>query len=194
MDDGRQPSETKARGRWRPVIDRRPGRTLAVIIALLALGGAAGWWNHPAPADKPHFDQSTIFIELNAPGLDRRMSAYSYPPTLGQVLSEAGLKPSESSGFIRLEKPVRVVVGPKGSVRFKPLSGPAALAAGRKIDVNRASAEDLALLPGIGPTKAGRIVDDRARNGPYRSLADLERVHGVGPKTVAGIRPLAKAE
>lgn len=57
----------------------------------------------------------------------------------------------------------------------------------RPIDLNAASAEELALLPGIGPHLAARIVEDRARNGPYRSLEDLARVRGVGPVILQGI-------
>jgi competence protein ComEA len=52
------------------------------------------------------------------------------------------------------------------------------------IPLNRASAEDLETLPGIGPAKARAIVEDRARNGPFRTAADLQRVPGIGPATV----------
>ena len=53
-----------------------------------------------------------------------------------------------------------------------------------RIDVNTADAATLTLLPGVGPTTAERIVEDRERNGPYRTLEDLERVPRIGPKTV----------
>ena len=46
------------------------------------------------------------------------------------------------------------------------------------IDLNRASAGELETLHGIGPALAAAIVDDRDRNGPYASVADLERVSG----------------
>jgi competence protein ComEA len=67
------------------------------------------------------------------------------------------------------------------------------LAEGRPIDVNRASAAELELLPRVGPRLAERIVEERDRNGPYRSLADLERVRGIGPRTVERLAPLATA-
>ncbi len=51
-----------------------------------------------------------------------------------------------------------------------------------KVDLNRAAAEELDRLPRVGPALARRIVDDRAANGPYRSLAELARVAGVGPR------------
>jgi hypothetical protein len=55
---------------------------------------------------------------------------------------------------------------------------------GRPLDVNRATEADLVALPGIGPSLARRIADDRAGAGPFRSLADLDRVRGIGPSRV----------
>ena len=57
-----------------------------------------------------------------------------------------------------------------------------------KIDLDRAPAEELARLPRIGPALAARIVSDRTANGPFGSLASLDRVPGVGPKLLEGIR------
>lgn len=52
------------------------------------------------------------------------------------------------------------------------------------IDPNTADADTLRLLPGIGPGLAKRIIADRETNGPFRSIRDLERVDGIGPRTV----------
>ncbi|UCD25705.1 MAG: helix-hairpin-helix domain-containing protein [Gemmatimonadota bacterium] len=62
------------------------------------------------------------------------------------------------------------------------------LAPDEKINIDRAPAEELARLPRIGPALAARIVADRAANGPFGSLAGLDRVAGVGPKLLDGIR------
>jgi competence ComEA-like helix-hairpin-helix protein len=59
-----------------------------------------------------------------------------------------------------------------------------ALRDGRRIDPNRASAEELELLPGVGPSLARRLVESRTAQGPFRSSADLRRVKGVGVKTL----------
>ena len=58
------------------------------------------------------------------------------------------------------------------------------------IDVNRAAAHRLQLLPGIGPARAAAIVADRAR-GAYERLDELQRVWGIGPKTLEGLRAWA---
>jgi competence protein ComEA len=69
----------------------------------------------------------------------------------------------------------------------------APVSAARRINVNSASAAELDLLPGIGPALAGRIIADREANGPFRTLDDLDRVSGIGPKTVAKLAPYATA-
>jgi competence protein ComEA len=58
-------------------------------------------------------------------------------------------------------------------------------AAGDKIDLNTATAAELAQLKGIGPKKAEMIVRDREQNGPFSSPQDLTRIKGIGPKTVS---------
>lgn len=55
---------------------------------------------------------------------------------------------------------------------------------GFRLDVNRASWVEWVQLEGIGPNLANRIVADRRLRGPYRSLADLQRVSGIGPETL----------
>lgn len=57
------------------------------------------------------------------------------------------------------------------------------------IDVNAACPDELALLPRVGPSLAGAIVSDRDARGPFRSVDDLDRVRGIGPATLDGLRP-----
>ena len=58
-----------------------------------------------------------------------------------------------------------------------------------RIDINAADAPALTLLPGIGPTLARRIVESRRAEGPFLDHDDLQRVRGIGPKTLEGMRP-----
>jgi competence protein ComEA len=76
-----------------------------------------------------------------------------------------------------------------------PKSGAAPRAGGRKetnlaapIDVNRATAEELQRLPGVGPKMAQRIVDERQK-GRFKTVDDLRRVTGIGAKTLEKLRP-----
>ena len=62
-----------------------------------------------------------------------------------------------------------------------------------QIDLDVADADTLALLPGIGPALAGRIVEDRNRLGAFGGIAGLQRVRGIGPAISAGIEPFVMA-
>ncbi|MFC1791103.1 ComEA family DNA-binding protein [Gemmatimonadota bacterium] len=57
-----------------------------------------------------------------------------------------------------------------------------------RVDLNRASSQELQTLTGIGPALARRILESRARDGPFRGPEDLLRVRGIGPATLARIR------
>lgn len=61
------------------------------------------------------------------------------------------------------------------------------------VDVNQASVDELIALPGIGPALAARIVSYREEHGMFRSLDDLQKVSGIGPQTVNGLRDKAVA-
>ena len=54
----------------------------------------------------------------------------------------------------------------------------------KKININTASAEELAQLKGIGPSHAAKIVAYREKNGPFKMPQDLMQVSGIGQKTI----------
>lgn len=58
------------------------------------------------------------------------------------------------------------------------------------LDLNRATAEQLEALPGIGEVKAAAILAVRESKGGFQSLDELEAVRGIGPSLVAKLRPL----
>ena len=69
-----------------------------------------------------------------------------------------------------------------------------ALLCGGRIDVNRATEAELALLPGIGPARAKAIAASRRADGPFRDVEDLDRVPGIGAKTVERLRAWIEAD
>ncbi|MFM8265378.1 MAG: ComEA family DNA-binding protein [Acidimicrobiia bacterium] len=71
-------------------------------------------------------------------------------------------------------------------------SGPTRTTLPLIIDINRANADELDRLPGIGPKTAKAIVEHRTRNGPFASVDDLLAVRGIGPATLAEIRNWVK--
>ena len=56
-----------------------------------------------------------------------------------------------------------------------------------QININTASAAELELLPGVGPSIAKRIVDYREKH-PFQQRNNIMRVKGIGQKTFAKIK------
>ena len=61
---------------------------------------------------------------------------------------------------------------PVAQETFVPEAGP--------VDLNRADAEELDTLPGIGPALARRIVEYREAHGPFEAVEELLEVAGIG--------------
>ena len=60
------------------------------------------------------------------------------------------------------------------------------------VDLNQASANSLATVPGIGQVTAQRIVEWREAHGPFRRIEDLLKVKGIGDKRLEKLRPYLK--
>ncbi len=57
------------------------------------------------------------------------------------------------------------------------------------VNVNTADAEQLQLLPRIGPALAGRIIEFRDTNGPFASVGELVAVKGIGERSLERLEP-----
>ena len=66
---------------------------------------------------------------------------------------------------------------------------PAPAAAPTLVNVNTATEEELIRLPGIGPAKATAILAQRKKVGGFKRIEDVLRVHGIGRKLLARLRP-----
>ncbi len=53
-----------------------------------------------------------------------------------------------------------------------------------KINLNKATVEELTQLKGIGTKYAERIVEFREKNGPFKKPEDILQIQGIGPKTL----------
>ncbi|MBX3412004.1 MAG: helix-hairpin-helix domain-containing protein [Pirellulales bacterium] len=58
-----------------------------------------------------------------------------------------------------------------------------------EVDLNSAEWPELAQVPGIGEALARRIIESREVDGPYLDHDDLQRVRGIGPRTIERMRP-----
>ncbi len=103
------------------------------------------------------------------------------------------------SGVVWLS-PRAAIAGPKalpGAVAPKPKLGDDDSAPPRggkkavtgKLNLNTATADQLLLLPGVGPSKAERVVAWRGKHGPFKRVQDLRKVKGFGYKTLKKLEP-----
>jgi competence protein ComEA len=77
--------------------------------------------------------------------------------------------------------------GAQVATQEKTTAQPAAAAL---VNLNTATAADLAKLPGIGPAVAARIVEYRQKNGSFKKIEELMNVKGIGEKTFLKLKPL----
>jgi competence ComEA-like helix-hairpin-helix protein len=107
---------------------------------------------------------------------------WDYNPTRRELLALGALSALFAIGALlgglRQHDPVRVV--PMSTVPAENTSG--------RVNVNLASAGELAVLTGIGPRIAREIVEYRSTHGAFQTPEDLLLVRGIGPTRLARIR------
>lgn len=104
--------------------------------------------------------------------------------TLGFFLGRNG-----SHGSVELFVPAAMQTLPPQTTCPEPTT-PETVAVTFPIDINRADAEQLTALPGIGEVLAGRIVAYREENGSFLSTQELQNVEGIGEKRLDAILDL----
>ena len=57
-----------------------------------------------------------------------------------------------------------------------------------KVNINTATAEELASLSGIGKVKAEAIVAYRSTNGKFKTIEELNKVNGIGDKMIEKLK------
>ncbi len=106
-----------------------------------------------------------------------------------EVIEMAGGLTAEADidGFNRAEE---VFDGQKLTIPEKVSEGNGGVAASSAgvtasglININRASAEELDEIPGVGPSTAQAIIAYREENGSFRKKEDIKNVSGIGDKT-----------
>ena len=133
----------------------RRGLTVAALMVFAATAGAT--W----------MDASRAEAEAPPPGLasaDPEHVAEAHERPAVQPALDRSPAQAHSTGNEPLRKNGKVLTG--------------------KLNINTADEEQLRMLPGIGPTKAQRVVAYRKKHGKFKRVRDLRRVKGFGYKTV----------
>lgn len=128
------------------------------LVVSLSVGSGILWYKKRHPSFAP---------ELKSP-------SWSLPTPLADTLNCT----QSDSLFFELAPPP---AGPK-AVKASPN-----LPLG-KININTASQASLERLPNIGPAMAKRIVEYRSTSGGFKSIEQLSRVKGIGPKRLEQLR------
>lgn len=115
------------------------------------------------------------------------------------VQTAGGLAGDANPDAINLAAPVtdgeRVYVPRVGEVAPPVVSGGSGGGAGvtapaGPVNLNTATADDLDVLPGVGPATAAAILAYRDQHGPFASVDDLGEVRGIGPAKLEALRGL----
>jgi Helix-hairpin-helix motif len=150
-----------------------------MVVGLLAgsvLGGLAiEAWHRRAPAllDRLESEPSRVAAVVGPARPRAPTPAPLAPPASGPS------RPRRSSGAEREAR---------GEHRSRAMAPPTA---GQPVDLDHATADDLARLPGIGPRLAARILARRDDlGGRFPSFDDFASVPGLGARRARHLRPL----
>jgi len=165
---------------------------LGVILLLGAvLMGLYAWRAHVffSPAPPPPGTLSLAFVEVIGPV--PHPGVYSFPksPSLKEVWAKAGALGTPPDPDQTLASGSRVEVKPDGAYGLSTMSGAQLVTLGLPIDLNRATAEDLDAIPGLGPALAQRIIDYRQAHGPFKQVEDVRAVAGIAPQNLPKLKP-----
>lgn len=174
---------------------RLPYFSRSQLGVVLLLGGALlllyAWRAHFffSPSPPPPGTLNLAFVEVA--GKVPRAGVYSFPkpPALKEVWAKAGAAGTPPDPDKIIASGSRVEVAEDGGGRVSAMSGAQLMTLSLPMDLNRATAEDLDAIPGLGPALAKRIVDYREAHGPFKQIGDLHAVSGIGPQNLEKLKP-----
>jgi competence protein ComEC len=148
-------------------------RAVKPQVALISSGNG-NRYGHPDPHALARLESAGV--KVHRTDLEGTLTVTSNGKKFSVVGSKKAPDPAPS-------KPDVATVTPQA----EPTPTPPPPASGEAVNINTASAAALDTLPGIGPSKAASIVAYRSQNGPFSSCSDLQKVYGIGAKTVTGL-------
>ncbi|HTM23006.1 MAG TPA: helix-hairpin-helix domain-containing protein [Kofleriaceae bacterium] len=125
----------------------------------------------------------------------RRLGAAAALVVLGAAVASAlGSTPAAAGPEANLAPPPPPPTPPPIPATSEPCSRGQPAGGAGVININEASADQLQLLPGIGPARAALIVEERRRRGRFTRLRELRRVKGIGARTLQRLTPMLRLD
>lgn len=162
---------------------------IGILSGSVAVGGA---WRLLSPSHAPQITKAMADL-VAVPALAASVPPVTPPANLGEPPAASGKPDPATADLVPASRastiPVAAASTPPSHAPVQIVQQPGpARGVGEKINLNTATAEQIALLPGIGPKLAASIVTDREKNGKFKRVADLDRVKGIGRKKLDAIR------
>jgi len=162
------------------------GGLVVLVVSLAVYWGMLFHDRHPhRDSPLPWGDQGAARIAVEVRNDRGAVGIYFLPQTtaaaeLSKILSHEALTADHSITALDLSSASAISISEEGGVlKIVELSAAKKLALGLPIDLNRATEEELMLVPGIGEGMAARIVETRQTRGKFGELADLTTIPGI---------------
>ena len=106
-----------------------------------------------------------------------------YGKAMKRVLGVLVLGAFFLGGFSTIAVGKVLVAQPKATLQLQGQAQPPVM-----VNVNKATAEELIKVRGIGPVMAKRIIEYRDKNGAFKAIEDLAQVQGIGGNKLQRIK------
>lgn len=139
-----------------------------------------------------------VFVEIDGDVRHPGVYGFAQPPALERLVHRAGgltgngaraYVPADADALPTGRSAVVEGTGEGCVLDIRKMSPFYRVTLGIPLDLNRAGAEALTAVPGIGPMTAQSIVRERDDRGGFKKMADILSVPGIGPAVYEKIRP-----